>query len=82
MITLSLAVIDVSLAGIVSTILGLLIGAVVLGLLWFLIGYIEKQGWGPPLAFQVIRVIFVILVVVLLISLLMALIGHPLIRLQ
>jgi hypothetical protein len=70
----------VSLEGIVTFIVYLLIAVVVLGLLWWLIGYVEAQGWGPPQAFKVIRVIFVVLIVLLCIAILMSLIGHPLIE--
>ena len=48
--------------------------------LWWLIGYVESQGLGPPPLFKVIRVVFVILVVLLLISVLLGFVGHPVVR--
>jgi hypothetical protein len=54
----------------------------VLGLLWWLIGSCEAKMPGPfPMAWNVVRVIFVILVVFLLIAVLLSLIGHPVVRL-
>lgn len=67
------------LPALVSLIVCLLLGAVVLGLLWWLIGYVESKGIGPPLAYTIIRIIFVILFVLLLISILLEFLGHPLI---
>lgn len=64
----------------VTVIVYLLIGGLILGLLWWLITYVEAQGIGPPILFKIIRVVFVILVVLVLISVLMSLIGHPLVR--
>lgn len=58
----------------------MLVGGLVLGLLWFLIGYVEAQGLGPPVMFKVIRIVFIILVVLLLISVLLGLAGHPVVR--
>jgi peptidoglycan biosynthesis protein MviN/MurJ (putative lipid II flippase) len=65
---------------IVYIIVALLIGGLILGLLWWLITYCEKQFPGFPLVFKVIKVVFVILVVLMLISLLMHLAGYPLVR--
>lgn len=62
----------VSLSGLVSIVLYLLIAAAVLGLLWFLVGFCEKSIGGPPMVYAVIRVIFVVLVVLLLIGLLLS----------
>ena len=58
----------------------MLIGALIVGLLWFLINYVESQGLGPPLVFKIIRVVFIVLIVLVLISILLGLIGHPVIR--
>lgn len=69
----------VTLSSIVGIVLTLLIGAAVLGLLWWLISYVEKQGLGPPLVFKVVRVVFVVLVVLLLIGFLLHLLGVPII---
>lgn len=70
----------IGIADLVYVIVGLLIGGLVLGLLWWLIGYVESQGMGPPIMFKVIRVVFVILVVLVLISLLLGLAGFPVVR--
>ncbi len=65
---------------VVAVVVFLLVGGLILGLCYWLINYIEAQGLGPPVMFQVIRVVFVILVVLLLISILLSLIGHPIVR--
>ena len=71
----------ISLSGIVSIVVYLLIAAAVLGLLWFLIGYCEANMGGPPKVYGVIRVVFVVLVVLGLIGLLLSLLsGQPLFR--
>lgn len=70
----------IALETLVGAVVFMLIGALVLGLLWWLIGYVEAQGLGPPVMFKVIRVVFVILVVLVLIGVLMQLAGRPLIR--
>jgi uncharacterized protein YneF (UPF0154 family) len=70
----------ISLSQIVMWIVYLLLGGVALGLLWFLIGYIERELGGPPIFYKVVRVIFVVLVVLLCISLLLGFAGHPLVR--
>ncbi len=71
----------ISLTGIVTVVVYLLIGVAVLGLLWFLIGYCESKLGGPSKAYDVIRVIFVFLVVLLLIGLLLSMIsGQPLFK--
>lgn len=54
----------ISLTSLVFIVLWMLISAVVIGLLWWLIGYVESQGWGPPNVFKVVRVVFVVLIVV------------------
>lgn len=71
----------ISLTGIVQVVLYLLIGAAVLGLLWWLILFCERNLGGPAQLYAVIRVIFVVLVVLLLIGLLLSFInGQPLFR--
>jgi len=70
----------IALADLVYIIVGLLIGGLVLGLLWWLIGYCEAQFPGFPLLFKVIRIVFVILVVLLLIGLLLNMAGVPVVR--
>lgn len=61
--------------GIVGIILTLLVAAAILGLLWWLIRYLEAQGFGPPVMFKAIRIVFVVLVVLLLIGYLLNLTG-------
>jgi hypothetical protein len=70
----------IGLGSLVSIIVYLLIGALVLGLLWYLINYCESQFPGAPMVFKVIRIIFIILVVLLLINLLLTFAGNPLVR--
>ncbi len=65
---------------IVYVVITMLLGGMVLGLLWWLIGYCERKFPSVPRAFDVIRIVFVIMVVLLLISLLMHLMGYPLVR--
>ncbi len=65
----------VSLSGIVLIVVYLLVAAGVLGLLWFLIGFCERNLGGPPQVYAVIRVIFVVLVVLLLIGLLLSFVS-------
>lgn len=67
----------ISLSALVSLVVYLLVGAAILGLLWWLIGFCERSIGGPPLVYAVIRVVFVVLVVLLLISLLLHLAGAP-----
>lgn len=68
----------------IDTIVGFVFGAIilvgVLGLLWWLIGYCEKKI-PMPMAWNIVRVIFVVLVVFLLIAVLLGLLGHPVVRL-
>lgn len=71
----------VSLTAIVHVVVYLLICAAVLGLLWWLIGFCERTLGGPPLIYNVIRVVFVVLLVLLLIGLLLSFAnGTPLFR--
>jgi hypothetical protein len=52
----------------------------ILAMLWWVIGYAESK-MPMPVAWNAVRLVFVLLVVFLGISVLMALIGHPLVRL-
>ncbi len=52
----------------------------VLALLWFAIGYAEAR-MPMPMAWNVVRLVFVLMVVFLLIAILLGLLGHPIIRL-
>ena len=74
------AVIQITLAQIVGVVLFILIAAAVLGLLWFLIGYIQSQFGGPEIIYKVCRVVMMVMVVVMLICLLLNLAGEPLIK--
>lgn len=51
----------------------------VLALLWWLIGYCEAK-LPMPLAWTIVRVVFVVMCVFLLISILLAMLGHPIVR--
>lgn len=68
----------------VMSIVWLLVLALVLGLVWWLISFVEsraqKYNLAAPAVFDVIRIIFVIAVVIILIGFLMHLIGYPLVR--
>ena len=66
----------ISLSGLVSVIVYLLIAAAVLALLWFLVNYAERTFGGPPMVYAVIRFVFVALVVLLLIALLLSFVNH------
>jgi asparagine N-glycosylation enzyme membrane subunit Stt3 len=72
--------VNIGIAEIVWLMVYLLIAAVILGLVWWLIGYIEKQGFGPPIAFKVIRIVFVVLVVLFVIGMLLSFAGFPIVR--
>ncbi len=52
----------------------------ILALLWYAIGYAESR-LPMPMAWNIVRLVFVLLVVFLLISVLLGLLGHPIIRL-
>ncbi len=52
----------------------------ILGLLWFAIGYCEKKIPAPPLAWTIVRVVFVLLCVFMLVAILLGMIGHPIVR--
>lgn len=51
----------------------------ILALLWYAIGYAESK-MPMPMAWNIVRVVFVLLVIFLLIAVLLGLIGHPLVR--
>lgn len=51
----------------------------ILALLWWLIGYCEGK-LPMPMAWNIVRVVFVVLCVFLLIGVLMGLLGHPIVR--
>lgn len=68
----------------ISTVVWFVFAAIVvvaiLGLLWFAIGYAESK-MPMPMAWNIVRVVFVLLVVFLLISVLLGMLGHPIVRL-
>lgn len=71
----------ISLEALVTIVIYLLIAAAVIGLLYFLIVYCERNLGGPPLLYAVIRVVFVVLIVLFCIGLLLSLLsGRPLFR--
>ncbi len=70
------AVITMSLGAIVQFVLFMLVAAAVIGLLWWLIGYVQGSFGGPDVIYKVIRVVLIILLVVALIGLLLGLVGE------
>lgn len=52
----------------------------ILALLWYAIAYAES-AFPMPLAWKIVRVVFVLLVIFLLIAILLGMIGHPIVRL-
>ena len=72
----------ISLTSVVFFILYLLIAAAVIGLLWWLLGFVGSKIPGPPgqMVTQWGRVIRIVLLVVVLISFLLSLLGGPSIR--
>ncbi len=66
---------------IVYFVFGAIIVVAILALLWFAIGYCERKfPDAPPMAWTIVRVVFVLLCVFLLISILLSLLGHPIVR--
>jgi hypothetical protein len=51
----------------------------ILALLWYAIGYAESK-LPMPMAWNIVRVVFVLLVIFLLISVLLGMLGHPIVR--
>lgn len=51
----------------------------VFGLLYYLVGYIESQFPDMPLLYKACRILLVVLAVLLLISVILDLMGHPVI---
>lgn len=52
-----------------------IVAVAVLGLLWYAIGYAEKELGGPPKAYSIIRLVFVLLVVFGLVFFLISLVS-------
>lgn len=67
----------------IDTIVWFVFGAIVivavLALLWFAIGYAESK-MPMPMAWNIVRLVFVLMCVFLLIAILLGLIGYPIIR--
>ena len=63
---------------IVWFVFGAVIIIVILAALWWLIGYCETK-LPMPMAWNIVRVVFVVLCVFLLISVLLSLLGYPII---
>lgn len=61
-------------------VVGALVVALIIGLLYYLILFCEKEFPSFPLVFKVVRVAFVVLVILLLISFLLHLLGFPVVR--
>ena len=60
-----------------------LVGAGIIALLWFAITYAESKFGGPPMFWNVIKVVFVLLIVFILINFLLELMGAtPIIRIR
>jgi hypothetical protein len=51
----------------------------ILAILWWLIGFCESK-LPMPMAWNVVRVVFVVMCVFLLIAMLLGLLGHPIVR--
>ncbi len=70
---------NISLTWVVMFILYLLIAAAVVGLLWWLIGFIGKQFRGEPaqLIVKWARILLIVLLVVVAIFFLLSLMGGP-----
>lgn len=69
----------VSIGTIVAFVFGAIVVAAILALLWWLIGYCEAK-MPMPMVWNIVRVAFVILCVFLAISVLLSLIGYPIVR--
>ncbi len=72
---------QVSIETIVYFVFGAIIIVAILGLLWWLIGYYEAKFPSIPMAWSIVRGVFVFLVVFLLIAILLGVLGHPIVRL-
>ncbi len=71
----------IDLMTIVYFVFGAIIVVAILALLWFAIGYAQKSfPSAPPMAWTIVRLIFVLLCVFFLICFLLGLLGHPIIR--
>ena len=64
----------------IYTVFGMLVLALICGLLWWLISYCEAQFPVAPLVFKIVRIAFVFMIVLVLISFLLHLLGFPVVR--
>jgi hypothetical protein len=69
----------IGIESIVSFVFIAIVIAGIMALLWFAIGYGEAN-MPMPMAWRVVRVVFVVLCIFLAVSILMTLIGHPIVR--
>jgi len=69
----------VGLDTIVWFVFGAIVAIIVLAILWWVIGYAEKK-FPLPMVWNGVRVAFVLLVAFFMISVLLGLLGHPIIR--
>ncbi len=78
------AAIVLSLETVVELVVFLIIAGAVLGLLYYLIYFVESQFPSPPMALfcKVARVALVILAVLVLIGMLLSFAGHPILVLR
>lgn len=71
----------ISLTDIVLIVVYVLIAIAVLSLLWWLIGYFEREWGGNPFGYKIARSVFIVLVVLALIFFLLSLVrGQPMFR--
>ncbi len=68
----------ISIETLVWFVFGAITAVAVLALLWYAIGYAEA-ALPMPMAWNIVRVVFVLLVIFLLISVLLSFFGHPII---
>jgi uncharacterized membrane protein YedE/YeeE len=70
----------IDLATLVQIVVAMLVGGLIIGLLWWLINYCEKEFPGSPMVFKIIRIVFIILIVLFLIGILLSLAGYPIVK--
>lgn len=80
MVLLANILAQVGIETIVYFVFGAIIVVAILGLLWYAIGYAEAKFPSVPMAWNIVRVAFVLLVIFLLICVLLSLLGKPLVR--
>lgn len=65
----------------VWAVLYMLIAGAVIGILWGLINYFERNFPGSPMPFKYVRMAFVVLLALFVIGILLSLLGVPIIQL-